>query len=1121
MFKRLGYTLLFLGCSLIAALTIAPSFINWEQYRTQIQSYLSQEFGHKIIVEGDIDLSLVPATTVSLHKVLILNDAGNSALADIDHLSLQTNVFDLLKKTPKFSKIKVERPTIRLPLLTGNRLEAPLIRSEQDYLPFQFEDIQIEEAALYIDHHPKLEPLFLNNTKITIKSAGQNGPYVAQGAGFFLNEPWQLDLTTGKYAPTTSSLPLSIQYHFQSLNLSGGFDGKTKLSFPLYLNGEFSAEQKLETQNIPLWIKSFDTNTTAQLSLNGQLELLGDFAQLKSAHIETPLGKLDGKLSLKPTDHGSELTTELAATNLNFMGYESPFDIVKQIAAISAPALTSDQIIYKLKTDIGILKTPNGFARQLLFEGSCHHRNCDISSFSAQLPGGTHIEAAGEIVQNAPNDTFLYDLTLKASGLNLRLGLNWLNLAQIDQMLLKIPESKLRKFDLKGQFTGHKKAYQISNTQGTIDGSSFTLGFKHLYQDDKPAYGLKLLVEGGTPFAYILPLTEEPPTSLFSFKQLSPATASENNLAREGSSLQHWGQNHNLSFDIHLKDFLYLNETYKNLTLQGQIQQDILTLTKSELQTEAGAHAALKGSITPFSTPEILDLTAAVSASDQAALRSLTPLLPELDQIAEEKLSAKIKFLRNKGSERLALNVTADETELSLSKEYDFDHPSKETSPFKVRLKHPDSLKLFDKFQLSTSLFAHSQKLPLDLYFEASAAADQRWNLQNIQALLGGSGVTGSLSLHLSEDHPLLHGALQFDKLDSKWLTELIFPATRLKVETNWSPATLQAHWAKNLALELQISADQLTELFLPAQKAQFTLKMSPTLLAVQKLSFQTDEGTVAADVSTDLSRDDQTVSELKLQAQLTNIRPKASPTATEFALIDTSYDLDLNLSCLGQSLRDFSKDCSGEGILKLAPFQIKGLDLNGFALSLVATETTDIHPQDLFQEKLFTKFQEEEIKFNLSKGRLKLADPMILKFSYGQALTKFEYLLSTKSWNLDLATHFTTLINAPALDLSISKDRYDFYKTTQAHAFKRFFWDHKEEAYLESDQDPLHQILTKKIKGELKHVSSEETNSSDSENTQADGDESLKNLPENVRSILEEIPLLPKEDADANELEE
>ena len=86
-----------IGIAILVAILVggalaAPSFIDWNQYRTQIAARVEQAVGRPVAITGDISFSLLPQPALSVHKVRIANASGAAGASLVALASLDVKV---------------------------------------------------------------------------------------------------------------------------------------------------------------------------------------------------------------------------------------------------------------------------------------------------------------------------------------------------------------------------------------------------------------------------------------------------------------------------------------------------------------------------------------------------------------------------------------------------------------------------------------------------------------------------------------------------------------------------------------------------------------------------------------------------------------------------------------------------------------------------------------------------------------------------------------------------------------------------------------------------------------------------------------------------------------------
>lgn len=195
-----GFTLL------LAAVLLAPSFIDWSGYRAEIASKIKEATGRELIIGGDVAFSLLPSPVLKVADLRLANAPGasNQDMVSVEQLDVRIAFLPLLGGNLHINSIRLIRPVIQLEVLEngrGNWLmgqsaneDSPQTSQPSDDpafvdsdsataapLPLQIDDFIIEQGQLTFwdkskDIHETIEEI---NSRFAI--AGLNGPFEAAG----------------------------------------------------------------------------------------------------------------------------------------------------------------------------------------------------------------------------------------------------------------------------------------------------------------------------------------------------------------------------------------------------------------------------------------------------------------------------------------------------------------------------------------------------------------------------------------------------------------------------------------------------------------------------------------------------------------------------------------------------------------------------------------------------------------------------------------------------------------------------------------------------------------------------------------------------------------------------
>jgi len=121
--KKLAYAVVALIVLLVATLLAAPSFIDWNQYKSEITAQAFEATGRELIVDGDISLSLLPAPSLEVSKLRLANREGGTAPEMVTLRSAVVHVAlgPLIGGKIQVESVRLNDPVIHLEVLPDGR----------------------------------------------------------------------------------------------------------------------------------------------------------------------------------------------------------------------------------------------------------------------------------------------------------------------------------------------------------------------------------------------------------------------------------------------------------------------------------------------------------------------------------------------------------------------------------------------------------------------------------------------------------------------------------------------------------------------------------------------------------------------------------------------------------------------------------------------------------------------------------------------------------------------------------------------------------------------------------------------------------------------------------------
>ncbi|MBX9697677.1 MAG: AsmA family protein, partial [Alphaproteobacteria bacterium] len=119
--KKLVFGVIGVVGLITTGLLVLPIFVNFNQYKTEIQEAAKSAIGRDVSILGDVKLSLLPSPTIQIMNVRIANIAGASHpdMVLVDRLEASLAVLPLFKRHLEFRKISFVRPRFFLEELSS------------------------------------------------------------------------------------------------------------------------------------------------------------------------------------------------------------------------------------------------------------------------------------------------------------------------------------------------------------------------------------------------------------------------------------------------------------------------------------------------------------------------------------------------------------------------------------------------------------------------------------------------------------------------------------------------------------------------------------------------------------------------------------------------------------------------------------------------------------------------------------------------------------------------------------------------------------------------------------------------------------------------------------------
>lgn len=532
--KKLLIGLVAVGVLLIAAILIAPSFVDWNAHKQQITAMVREATGRELTIRGNIDVTILPSPALRVEDVRLSSIEGAVSPEMVRLPEARIGVaFAPLLEGRLATVVTLVRPTVNLEKLNDGRVnwdfavkqEQPATEqqgAEEAGSGFPF-DVKLDSFRIVngtVSYHDAstgmLERMESLNTEISFDSL--RGPFRIDGAASVHGIPVVLRASTGMIRPEA---PLFVMAEVTTA------DGESKLR----LNGTVSAPDGVSSINGELEANSKSVASFAKaifrmsapgvfdqpFTLRGNLAASEKTVSLSTIEIEFGEARANGEFTAE-LGGTPRLTGLIRSSNLNLDAFldggkraeaaptpaagaiaeatasKAPADPQVKDAVESAFALPAN-IDASLTIAADIIQYNGALVRDLAVKAALKDGRAAIEDISAVLPGNSFVAVKGGIaaVDGKPD----MDLHVSSRSDNLREILEWVG---VD--IGSVPADRLRRFSLSTTVTGSPRSLTAKDIKMQLDSSSVSGGLA-LVLRDRPAFGLRLVVDRVNLDAYV------------------------------------------------------------------------------------------------------------------------------------------------------------------------------------------------------------------------------------------------------------------------------------------------------------------------------------------------------------------------------------------------------------------------------------------------------------------------------------------------------------------------------------------------------------------------------------------------------------------------------------------
>jgi len=263
------------GLSLLALLlvgaVVAPQFVDWNKYKSQITTQVEKATGLDVTVGGNLSMSILPVPHVKIEDLTVAspNKKEFEELLKMKSAEVSVELIPLLSKEIKVSSVTLVEPDIKIEImddgtpsweteklkkaekkndtLSAEEKQNPQteITSSNKLDSIALEKLEIEGGKIIFVNHQTGARFAANDVNTSLKAESLTGPFFADGDLIYNKKKIGFDVETGKL-PSAGSMPIKAKLSVPDVDGKISFDGVAAVKAPVNLQGQTS----ISTQSI-------------------------------------------------------------------------------------------------------------------------------------------------------------------------------------------------------------------------------------------------------------------------------------------------------------------------------------------------------------------------------------------------------------------------------------------------------------------------------------------------------------------------------------------------------------------------------------------------------------------------------------------------------------------------------------------------------------------------------------------------------------------------------------------------------------------------------------------------------------------------------------------------------
>lgn len=482
--KRIAVTLGLTLALLILVVLVAPALVPWNEFRSRVADGLAGLTGRQVVIDGDLNLTLLPVPTLMAGDVRLL-DAGEP-LARISQVSMRVRPWPLLQGQVQIEQLALDGAEMRAILPDGGPARWPIALSSLGGA-VQVEGVRLSAGSLVLERAGG-DVIRLAGLSGELTAGGPTGPFEVTATGALDGAPARFGLNAARKS-ANGAVPvravLALTDAKAELRFTGTLPppgGDLRLDGDVALQGPDAAPVLRLVQHLAgLELPAEALGGTAPaggkapaLSLRGRLSLSRQSMGMDGIDLQWGDSRATGSVEIPREGDGvGSVVLAFTALDLDGLGTDLPG---------LSPWLRRANLTLDLLADQGRWRGDS--VRDLRLIGRLGAGVLGDGELSATLPGGTAVTLKGAADFSGEQPLLGADLDLTSN--SLRDTLAWAGVA-----METVPLERLRQARLTGRLSGKPQDFALTDAKGALDTTQFTGAFT-LSRRDRLGLGLRI-----------------------------------------------------------------------------------------------------------------------------------------------------------------------------------------------------------------------------------------------------------------------------------------------------------------------------------------------------------------------------------------------------------------------------------------------------------------------------------------------------------------------------------------------------------------------------------------------------------------------------------------------------